>query len=184
VLGRKPKVVVVGGGPGGYEAALVAAQLGAQATVVERAGMGGSTVLTDVVPSKTLISTAEVMGIVQDAELLGLRFPGSDGDPATREPVVIDLGRVNERVRKLAEAQSADIARRLDAEGVRVLRGTGRLDGTERVVAELDGGGTEELQADITLVATGSSPRELETARPDGERILTWKHLYHLDRVP
>jgi NAD(P)H dehydrogenase (quinone) len=184
VPGRAPRVVVIGGGPGGYEAALVASQLGAETTVVERAGMGGSTVLTDVVPSKTLISVAEVMNLAAEAEELGLRYPGSDGDPDTKEPITVDLGRVNARVRKLAEAQSADIERRLDAEGVRVLRGTGRLDGTERVVADLDDGGSETLDADITLVSTGSSPREMDSAKPDGERILTWKQLYQLESIP
>ena len=55
------RVVILGGGPGGYEAALVAAQLGAEVTVVERDGLGGSAVLTDCVPSKTLVATAETM---------------------------------------------------------------------------------------------------------------------------
>jgi dihydrolipoamide dehydrogenase len=55
------RVVIIGGGPGGYEAALVAAQLGADVTVVDRDGLGGSAVLTDCVPSKTLIATAERM---------------------------------------------------------------------------------------------------------------------------
>nr|WP_245961808.1 NAD(P)H-quinone dehydrogenase [Quadrisphaera granulorum] len=182
--GRAPRVVVIGGGPGGYEAALVASQLGAETTVVERAGMGGATVLTDVVPSKALISVAEVMNLAAEAEELGLRFPGSDGNPDTKEPISVDLGRVNARVRKLAEAQSADIGRRLASEGVRVLRGTGRLDGTERVAVELEDGGSEIIDADITLVSTGSSPRELDAAKPDGKRILTWKQLYQLDSIP
>ena len=55
------RVVIIGGGPGGYESALVAAQLGAEVTVVDTDGLGGSAVLTDCVPSKTLIATAEVM---------------------------------------------------------------------------------------------------------------------------
>src|SRR5690625_7438529 len=55
-----PQVVIIGGGPGGYEAALVARQLEAEVTVIERSGVGGAAVLTDVVPSKTLIATAEV----------------------------------------------------------------------------------------------------------------------------
>ena len=71
------RVVVVGGGPGGYEAALVGRRLGADVTVVEAAGLGGSAVLTDVVPSKTLIATAEWMTIADRAPELGIRLDGT-----------------------------------------------------------------------------------------------------------
>src|SRR3954453_8675223 len=67
------RVVVLGGGPGGYEAALVAAQLGADVTVVERDGPGGAAVLTDCVPSKTFIASAGAMTSVRDSAVLGLR---------------------------------------------------------------------------------------------------------------
>ncbi len=169
------RVVVVGGGPGGYEAALVAAQLEAEVTVVDTDGLGGSAVLTDCVPSKTLIATAELMADMEDAKELGLRFEGA---------LVADLGEVNRRVKRLARAQSEDIERRLTREGVRVLRGRGRLDGPERVVATADDGSEEVLRADAVLLATGASPRTLPTARPDGERILTWEQVYDLDEVP
>jgi pyruvate/2-oxoglutarate dehydrogenase complex dihydrolipoamide dehydrogenase (E3) component len=69
-----PRIAILGGGPGGYEAAMVAACLGAEVTVIERAGLGGSAVLTDVVPSKTLIATADLMTRVGEAEELGVRF--------------------------------------------------------------------------------------------------------------
>ena len=72
-----PRVVIVGGGPGGYEAALVAAQLGARVTVVDRDGLGGSAVLTDCVPSKTLIATAEAMVTVERANDFGVVLPGA-----------------------------------------------------------------------------------------------------------
>ena len=68
------RVVIIGGGPGGYEAALVAAQLGADVTIVDRDGVGGSAVLTDCVPSKTLIATAEVMSELEGAAELGVAF--------------------------------------------------------------------------------------------------------------
>jgi dihydrolipoamide dehydrogenase len=164
-------VVVIGGGPGGYEAALVAAQLGAEVTVVDSDGVGGSAVLTDCVPSKTLIATAELMTDVASANELGVMI-GEDG-------VRVDLARVNRRVKALAQAQSEDIVRRLEKEGVRVVQGRGRLDGPGRVVA-----GDESLEADAVLVATGAAPRTLPTAQPDGERIMTWEQVYDLHEVP
>lgn len=173
-------VVIIGGGPGGYEAALVAGQLRGSVTLIERRGLGGSAVLTDVVPSKTLIATAEVMTTLRGAHELGLRLDGTDD---LADAFSVDLAAVNDRVLRLAAAQSADIGARLRAEGVRLIEGTGRLDGTEFVIAET-ADGEERLRADIILVATGTTPRELPSARPDGERILTWTQLYGLRELP
>ncbi len=132
---RVTRIGIIGGGPGGYEAALVAAQLGAEVTVVDRDGLGGSAVLTDCVPSKTLIATAEVMTDTAESGELGVldRVPGRRGPYGQ---VGVDLVRVNARVTGLAQAQSDDIAARLEREGVRVVRGLGRLDGPTRVVAD------------------------------------------------
>ena len=76
------RIVIIGGGPAGYEAALVAAQLGAQVTVIERDGIGGASVLTDCVPSKTLIAAAGAMTSVRDSAVLGLQ----GAELATVEP--------------------------------------------------------------------------------------------------
>ncbi|HLU41459.1 MAG TPA: NAD(P)H-quinone dehydrogenase [Microthrixaceae bacterium] len=176
-------VVILGGGPGGYESALVAAQLGAEVTVVDSGGIGGSAVITDCVPSKTLIATAELMTEVEGASELGVKF-GSVGAGSAERWVQVDLAEVNQRVKRLAMAQSADISRRLERDGVRVIEGRGRLDGPERVVAEGRDGTAETLDADAVLIATGASPRTLPTAVPDGERILTWEQVYDLDEVP
>ena len=181
-FGQADRVVIVGGGPGGYEAALVAAQLGAQVTVVDSDGIGGSAVVTDCVPSKTLIATAELMTDLAGAPELGISFEDHEGDAA--QEVVVDLERVNERVKRLAADQSADIGRRLEREDVRVLRGRGRLDGAAQVVVELADGGSETLQADAVLLATGAAPRTLPSAEPDGERILTWEQVYDLTEAP
>jgi len=174
-------VVIIGGGPGGYEAALVGSQLGGRVTLIERRGLGGSAVLTDVVPSKTLIATAEVMTTLRGAEKLGLRLGDRSVDLA--DAFSVDLAAVNDRVLRLASAQSADIHDRLAAENVRLIEGTGRLDGTEHVIAATDEG-EERLSADIILVATGTVPRELPSARPDGKRILNWTQLYDLRELP
>ncbi|HET7174317.1 MAG TPA: NAD(P)H-quinone dehydrogenase [Nocardioidaceae bacterium] len=186
------RVVIVGGGPGGYEAALVGAQLGAEVTVVERDGLGGSAVLTDCVPSKTLIATAELMTSVRAAGELGVRLAGVRAAAATPaaatpaaadEAVSVSLFDVNTRVRQLAASQSADVAKQLAQAGVQVLSGTGRLDGPERVAVS-DGDREQVLSADVVLVATGARPRVLPSAPPDGERILTWEQVYGLDALP
>ena len=175
------RVVVIGGGPGGYEAALVAAQLGAEVTVVDSDGIGGSAVITDCVPSKTLVATAELMADMEEADELGLII----GAPGPQDDALgVDLARVNGRVKRLAQAQSEDIERRLTRENVRVVRGRGRLDGPEKVVVALADGGEEVLDAASVLVATGAAPRTLATAQPDGQRILTWEQVYDLDEVP
>jgi len=170
------RVVIIGGGPGGYEAAHVAAQLGADVTIVDTDGVGGSAVLTDCVPSKTLIATAELMTDVSGANELGVMI-GDDG-------VSVDLARVNERVKVLAAEQSGDIERRLTRDGVELVRGRGTLAGPDTVLVEKPDGSEQMLRADAVLVSTGAAPRTLATAQPDGERILTWEQVYDLTEAP
>jgi NAD(P)H dehydrogenase (quinone) len=170
----RARIAIIGGGPGGYEAALVAAQLGAEVTVVERDGLGGACVLTDCVPSKTLIATSGMMAAMEGSAGLGIRL-NSEGNGAA----LLDAPRLYARVRSLARAQSADVASRLSAEGVKVISGTGRLAGPRTVVV-----GDSMVEADAVLISTGAEPRILPGAEPDGERILTWRQLYDLDRLP
>ena len=176
------RVVIIGGGPGGYEAALVAAQLHARVTVIDSDGIGGSAVLTDCVPSKTLIATAEVMTDMAAASELGVNLHESVADGATT--LRVDLARLNARVKKLAADQSADITSRLEREGVRIIKGRGRLDGANTVVATTIDGAEERIHADMVLIATGASPRIVTEAQPDGERILTWEQVYDLMEIP
>jgi dihydrolipoamide dehydrogenase len=174
-------IAIIGGGPGGYEAALVAARLGAEVTIVDRDGIGGAAVLTDCVPSKTLIATADVMTAFEDAPELGVVVGEGGQDCVTG----VDLARVNARVKALAVKQSDDIAEGLAKAGVTVVRGSGRLaDGAATVEVATVGGATEKIAADAVIVATGARPRELPSARPDGERILTWTQLYDLEELP
>ena len=184
VSARSSRVVILGGGPGGYEAALVAAHLGADVTVVERSGIGGASVLTDCVPSKTLISTAEYLSDIGTAAVLGVHLAGRDGGEA--QDASADLPEVNRRVLELATAQSADIAARLGEVGVRILAGQATLTSPTSVHVEGEEveGGALDLDADVVLVATGAAPRVMDTAVPDGERILTWQQIYDLPELP
>jgi pyruvate/2-oxoglutarate dehydrogenase complex dihydrolipoamide dehydrogenase (E3) component len=111
------RIVIMGGGPAGYEAALVAAQHGAEVTVVERDGMGGACVLDDCVPSKTFISSAGVRVELRRAPELGIE--------ADAKAAKVELSRINARVEALAMAQSADVRARLEREGVRLVAGVG-----------------------------------------------------------
>lgn len=164
-------VVIVGGGPAGYEAALVARAAGASVRLVSESGLGGAAVLTDVVPSKGLISVGEVLTQFRESERLGI---GSGQLPAA------DLSAVNARLLRLASAQSRDIEAKLRAAGVELVFGRATLVARDRV--EVAGQG--ELEADAVLLATGARPRLLSTAPVDGERVLTWQQLYQLTELP
>ncbi len=187
---RAQSIAVVGGGPGGYEAALAGVQLGAEVTLIERVGVGGSAVITDVVPSKTLIATAEAAHEIGKAGNLGVHFSGSTvhSDVPERPGVVVDLAAVNKRLLALAHAQSDEMRQNLVRAGVRVIHGHGRLDGSGGVVVSAGAGAArdeiERVAADTFVVAVGASPRILPSAVPDGERILTWTQVYDLDVIP
>ena len=176
------RIVIIGGGPAGYEAALVAAQYGGDVTLIERDGPGGSCVLADCVPSKTFIASAGARTAVRDADRLGIAVP-----PAS---VAVDVPAVHRRVADLAAAQSADIGARLALEGVTVIRGSAELAdrepglATHRVRATAADGTTADLDAEVVLIATGASPRVLPGAEPDGVRILTWRQVYALTSLP
>jgi dihydrolipoamide dehydrogenase len=179
---KKHHIVIIGGGPGGYEAALAGIQLGAQVTLIERNGVGGSAVLTDVVPSKALIATAEAASAVREATELGIRFK-SGGKSVTPE-IDIDFGAINQRLLDIAREQSRELAANLTSQGVRIIQGSGRLDGNHHVIATNDDGEEERIEAKTIIVAVGAHPRTLPAAEPDGDRILTWLDLYDLTELP
>ncbi|MGH3657009.1 MAG: FAD-dependent oxidoreductase, partial [Micromonosporaceae bacterium] len=175
------RIVVIGGGPAGYESALVATQLGAEVTVVERDGAGGACVISDCVPSKTFIASSDAVTAVRGAGRLGVRVDGLIAQP--------DVGTVHDRVRQLAQAQSADIHAKLVKAGVQYVAGSARmgedtLGHTHRIVVEPEHGEAHHIDADAVLIATGATPRILPDAEPDGERILTWRQVYDLDELP
>jgi NAD(P)H dehydrogenase (quinone) len=175
-------IVIIGGGPAGYESALVAAQLGAQVTLIEDAGPGGACVLYDCVPSKTFIATSETMTAFRGAGELGVRAC----DPGE---VVVDAPVVYSRVKELAAAQSADVRDRLTREGVTVLNGRGRFcpaqsNRSTHCIEVTTDEGEQQIRADVVLLATGAMPRILPGCEPDGQRILTWRQVYDLRRLP
>ena len=176
--------MIIGGGPGGYEAALHARTLGADVTIIEDKGMGGSAVLTDVVPSKTLIASADTMNRFTEAQDLGVHVAGATSDDDSLNGLEVDLEVVNTRLLRLAVTQSRDIRRGLERDGVHIVEGRGSMldDRTVHVVAA--DGMEYDLEADAVLIAVGAHPRELGSARPDGERIFNWTQLYSMTDLP
>jgi len=176
------RIVIIGGGPAGYEAALVAAQLEADVTVVEADGAGGACVLFDCVPSKTFIASSDVVTAFHHGGSLGVRAASSDA-------VTLDAAAVHARVKRLALAQSTDIAAKLAKAGVELVSGRARLGDdtlghTHQVVIEPLDGAAYTIQADTVLIATGATPRVLPGAEPDGVRVLTWRDVYDLPDLP
>ncbi len=175
-------IVIIGGGPGGYEAALVATELGADVTIVTDEGLGGKCVLWDCVPSKTLLSSAQAFSTLETAPALGVHFQGV---PRRAVPTFeVDLPTIMDRVRDLATAQSDDIRKRVVAEGSLVVKGTGRIVDPHTVEVHDGNRLVERLGCDAILIATGSAPRRLRTAPTDGEVILSSQDVYGLKEVP
>jgi dihydrolipoamide dehydrogenase len=176
------RIVIMGGGPAGYEAALVAAAHGADVTIVEPAGLGGACVLYDCVPSKTFIASAGARSAFRRADELGIRAGDVDAD--------VDLPVVHGRVKGLALAQSADVRARVLREGIDVVTGWARFSDAapglarHELTVTTNDGAEQVLPADVALIATGATPRILPGAEPDGERILTWRQIYDLPKLP
>jgi len=176
------RIVILGGGPAGYEAALVAAGRDARVTVVDSDGIGGAAVLADCVPSKTFIASTGVRTELRRAPDLGFDIDIDDAKISLRE--------IHRRVKALAAAQSKDITDQLLSVGVEVVAGRAELvdsapgPARHRIKVTTADGATSHLEAEVVLIATGASPRILPSAQPDDERILTWRQIYDLDSLP
>src|SRR3954470_9166210 len=167
------KFVIVGGGPGGNQAATYAARLGAEVTLIEREIVGGAAHLWDCIPSKAMIATGGACLFPRRLEGRGLDevSPVIESEALARRIGVIE-GRLNRNVCQL-----------LDSQGVRILRGSGRMKGPHQVVAETKDGITE-VDADAVLISTGSRPRIPDWCQPDGERVLTTRQAYPPPELP
>jgi dihydrolipoamide dehydrogenase len=167
------RFVIIGGGPGGNTAATYAARLGADVTLIERDVVGGAAHLWDCIPSKTMIATGGAMSFTRRVEGMGLAHQDPMLDPiAQRNRIDVIETHLRDQVTTLLESQ-----------GVRLIRGTGRIKGPHEVFAETDTG-VEELEADAVLISTGSRPRIPDWATPDGERVLTTRQAYPPPKMP
>jgi dihydrolipoamide dehydrogenase len=166
-------LIVVGSGPGGYVAAIRAAQLGMNAAVVEREQLGGICLNWGCIPTKALLRSAEVIHLANHAEDYGFSVQG----------LQIDLARVVARSRQVAGQLNAGVGHLLKKNKVTVIDGHGRLRGGGRLEVEKDGQ-VKELTAPHIILATGARARELPGMEADGDRIWTYRHALVPNEVP
>src|SRR6478735_9733574 len=169
------KLVILGGGPAGYAAASAAAHVGGEVTLVEELSLGGNCTMTDAVPSKTLLTTADAMLEVARAEAAGLDFV--QGFPE------VNLRRTLARARAVALHQSRGVRERMDGMNVGVLPGHGVVTSADALRTLVDDQDIE-VPFDVLLVCTGASPFVPPFARPDGNRVLTTRQVFDLRHLP
>ena len=159
-------IIVVGGGPGGYVAAIRASQLGLKACVVEREHLGGICLNWGCIPTKTLLRSSEIHHLLHNLDEYGFSV----------KDIKFDLTKIVERSRKVATQLSGGIKHLLKKNKVPVFDGSGKLAGKGTVsVTGKDGKETHKLQAKHVILATGARARVLPNLEPDGELIWTYR---------
>src|SRR6476661_3382447 len=159
-------VIVLGSGPGGYVAAIRAAQLGLKTAIVERENLGGICLNWGCIPTKALLRTAEVFHYMQHAEAYGL----SNQSPS------FDLAKVVARSRAVAKQLNQGVAHLMKKNKITVVMGEGKLTGKAKLSVSGADGKSTELTAKHIIVATGARARDLPFAKADGKRIWTYRH--------
>ncbi len=168
------RFVIIGGGPGGNQAATHAARFGAEVTLIEKDIVGGAAHLLDCIPSKAMIATGGALSMINEATGMGL----------THVSATLDFDALRDRITSIEDRLQGSVTKLLESQGVRLLQGTGRLTGAHEVVVEDAGGGITEVEADVIVLATGSRPRIPAWATVDGERVLTTRHAYPPPELP
>jgi len=167
-------VIVIGGGPGGYVAAIRASQLGMKACVVEANHLGGICLNWGCIPTKALLRSAEVYHLMHNAAAFGLSAKGID----------FDLKAVVERSRGVAKQLSGGIGHLLKKNKVPVFDGFGKLAGKGKVNVEKDGSVIETLSAKHIVIATGARARTLPGLEPDGKFVWSYKEAMVPEDMP
>ena len=167
-------LVVVGGGPGGYVAAIRAAQLGMKAAVVEREHLGGICLNWGCIPTKALLRSSEIYHLLHHLDDFG--FSAKD--------IAFDAGKVVARSRAVAKQLSNGVAYLLRKNKVTVFDGHGRLAGKGRLAVAKDGNPVAELAAKHIVLATGARARGLPGLEPDGEQVWTYKEAMVPPAIP
>jgi dihydrolipoamide dehydrogenase len=174
-MASQKHIAILGAGPGGYVAAIRAAQLGARVTVIESQALGGVCLNWGCIPSKALLSVVELGDKVKKADELGLVIQGS---------VTYDLARMVARKNTVVAALVKGIATLFKAWNIEQVQGIGKLRDRQMLTVNGAGDTTRDIQADAIVIATGSSWPNLPQFPIDGQQLLTSQQLLDLDRIP
>ncbi len=174
MAGQEFDLVIIGTGPGGYVAAIRAAQLGMSVAVVERENLGGICLNWGCIPTKALLRSAEVYHLAKTANKFGLKI----------KDIEVDMAAIVKRSRNIAKQLNGGVGHLLKKNKVEVLLGHARLLGKGRVAVEVDGTAIMELGAKHIILATGARARDLPGMEADGKQIWNYRHALVADSVP
>ena len=169
------KLAVIGSGPGGYVAAIKAAQLGAQVTVIEDDEVGGTCLNWGCIPTKTMIASCDVLAKTKELEKFGLELSGS---------VVPNLAKIIERKDKVVGIQVKGIRSLFKSWGIGLIEGRGVLMSAKEIEVTLKDGGRERIDTDSVILATGSRPAQIPALPFDGRHILSSSDMLQLTEIP
>ncbi len=171
---KRVDVAVVGSGPGGYIAAIRAAQLGLSALVVEKEFVGGTCLNIGCIPSKALLEATHRLTAVHEASRFGIDV----GE------VSVDFLRMQAAKQKVVTMLTRGVAGLLRKGGIDLVEGAGRLTGPGVVEVDLDGGGTQVVQAENVIIATGSVAMEIPSLPFDGDKVVSSREALEFEEVP
>lgn len=167
-------VTVIGAGPGGYVAAIRAAQLGLKVALVEEEHLGGVCLNWGCIPTKALLRNAEVVSLLERGKEFG--FSVSD--------VELDFSAAVDRSRQVSERLVKGVGFLMRKNGVDVIEGRGVLQSAQAVEVDLREGGTRTVETEQVIIATGGRARTIPGIEPDGERVMTYRSAIVLRELP
>jgi len=169
------KIAILGAGPGGYVAALKAAQLGAEVTIIEDIEVGGTCLNRGCIPTKALVASAEAYSKAKELEEFGIELKGE---------LIPNLQKINERKNKVVSIQVKGLRSLFKSWGVTLKEGRGALLSRKEIEIRGKDGSTEKLAADKIIIATGSRPAQIPSFIFDGKNILSSDDALNLTEMP
>ncbi|QGU94610.1 dihydrolipoyl dehydrogenase [Clostridium bovifaecis] len=169
------KIAVIGGGPGGYEAAIYAAKCGAEVTLIEKEKVGGTCLNRGCIPTKALLASSDKLSTVLGVKKFGIQVNGE---------VSADFSCIMQRKSKVVQGLVNGVQFLLQSNKVSLINGFGKLKDKNTIEVEKADGNIEEVKADKIILATGSIPVVPEFLKYDGKRVITSDEALELENIP